>query len=182
MPLVWLSRTYGHPDAGRVYGPDLMLALCDRGQSQGLRHFFYGGLSGVAERLAQRLKARSPALLVAGTHSPPFRARRMPTSCIRSTLPARISCGSALAPRSRTTVARHRSLLQAPVLIAIGAAFNFTPGAAPGAGVDAAERARVGLPARARAERLAYRYLVYNPQFVFKIAMQLSGRQPQSLR
>src|SRR6186713_1041006 len=28
MPLVWLSRWHGHAEANRVYGPDLMLALC----------------------------------------------------------------------------------------------------------------------------------------------------------
>ena len=73
MPLVWLSRLHGFRTAARVYGPDLMLALCDRGQSAGYRHFFYGGAPGIAERLADRLKQRYPRLVVAGIHSPPFR-------------------------------------------------------------------------------------------------------------
>src|SRR5688572_19702057 len=38
MPLVWLSRWDGHQNAGRVYGPDLMLALCERSQVTGHRH------------------------------------------------------------------------------------------------------------------------------------------------
>src|SRR5262245_54027893 len=46
MPLVWLSRLHGFRDAARVYGPDLMLALCERSQTTGYRHFFYGGAPG----------------------------------------------------------------------------------------------------------------------------------------
>src|ERR1700686_1556586 len=30
MPLVWLSRAMGFRQVERVYGPDLMLALCER--------------------------------------------------------------------------------------------------------------------------------------------------------
>src|SRR5262245_2571630 len=73
MPLVWLCRLHGHRKSARVYGPDLMLAMCDRGRARGLRHFFYGGARGVAELLAQKLQARFPGLAVAGTHAPPFR-------------------------------------------------------------------------------------------------------------
>src|SRR5688572_4067493 len=68
MPLVWL----GPPSVERVYGPDLLLAVCDAGRAQGVRHYFCGGLPGVATTLAQRLTARFPGLVVAGTFTPPF--------------------------------------------------------------------------------------------------------------
>src|SRR6266576_6100967 len=42
MPLVWLSRLMGFRQVERVYGPDLMLAVCERSISCGYRHFFYG--------------------------------------------------------------------------------------------------------------------------------------------
>src|SRR5271156_1223316 len=45
MPLVWL----GPRGVGRVYGPDLMLAVCDAGRAVGLTHYFFGGQTGVAE-------------------------------------------------------------------------------------------------------------------------------------
>ena len=73
MPLVWLSRLMGFSHVERVYGPDLMLALCARSVTQGYRHFFYGGAPGVAEKLVLRLQSRFPALQVSGTYSPPFR-------------------------------------------------------------------------------------------------------------
>src|SRR5688572_11634354 len=69
MPLVWL----GPAGVERVYGPDLMLAVCDVGRVHGLRHYFYGGMPGVAEQLSERLQARYPGLNIVGTHTPPFR-------------------------------------------------------------------------------------------------------------
>src|SRR5882757_8815506 len=73
MPLVWLGRRKGHLLPRRVYGPDLLLAFCEKSVKQGSRHFFYGGEPGVAERLAESLKIRFPGLNVVGTCSPPFR-------------------------------------------------------------------------------------------------------------
>src|SRR5262245_60988627 len=73
MPLVWLIHAHGFSEAGRVDGPDLMLAVCDRLRAVGRRHFFYGGGPGVAEQLSARLQARFPGLAVAGTHTPPVR-------------------------------------------------------------------------------------------------------------
>ena len=74
MPLVWLSRLHGAKHVSRVYGPDLMLAFLEQSAGKGYRHYFYGGVEGVPERLAQTLRARFPDLTVAGTYSPPFRA------------------------------------------------------------------------------------------------------------
>src|SRR5690606_5173132 len=62
MPLVWL----GPAGVERVYGPDLMLAVCDAGRDVGLRHSFLGGNPGVAAELEARLRHRFPGLDVAG--------------------------------------------------------------------------------------------------------------------
>ncbi|MEX2045481.1 MAG: WecB/TagA/CpsF family glycosyltransferase, partial [Opitutus sp.] len=66
MPLVWL----GPAGVERVYGPDLMLAVCDRGRSVGLRHYLYGGRDGVAEQLGSTLCARFPGLEISGLFTP----------------------------------------------------------------------------------------------------------------
>ena len=58
MPLVWLSRLMGFHHVERVYGPDLMLRVCERAAQKGYRHFFYGGAHGVGEKLACRLQSR----------------------------------------------------------------------------------------------------------------------------
>ena len=40
MPLVWAARMFGHDQPGRVYGPDMMMALCRKGLDMGYSHFF----------------------------------------------------------------------------------------------------------------------------------------------
>lgn len=132
MPLVWLSRRSGHRHVERVYGPDLMLELCARSSRTGHRHFFYGGAPGVADTLASKLKERFPGLLVAGTHTPPM----LPVGGIEDAAtierinaakPDIVWVGLGT-PKQDWWVATHRPLLDAPVLIAVGAAFDFHSG------------------------------------------------------
>ena len=73
MPLVWAGRAAGAHHMSRVYGPDLMLAVCQRASSRGYSSFFYGGRLGVADRLARHLQQLYPELKIAGTYAPPFR-------------------------------------------------------------------------------------------------------------
>jgi N-acetylglucosaminyldiphosphoundecaprenol N-acetyl-beta-D-mannosaminyltransferase len=186
MPLVWLCRLHGHRNSGRVYGPDLMLALCDRGRANGLRHYFYGGAPGVAERLADRLQSRFPGLIVAGTCTPPFRPAdaeedRGVLDAINAASPDIVWVGLGT-PKQDYWVARHRPLLTAPALIAIGAAFDFHAGLLAQAprwmqqsGLEWAFR----LAQEPR--RLAFRYLVYNPRFIFETVLQLTGLRVYAL-
>ena len=60
MPTVWLGRIHGFKHMTRVYGPDYMLALCERSVARGYRHFLYGGKPGVAEELAARTHSQVP--------------------------------------------------------------------------------------------------------------------------
>src|SRR5208283_684885 len=73
MPLVWVGRIRGHSEMRRVYGPDLMLEVCNWSEQNPCRHFFFGGAPGVAEALAEKLRARFTKLEIAGTFTPPFR-------------------------------------------------------------------------------------------------------------
>ena len=132
MPLVWLSRRAGHRHVQRVYGPDLMLELCARSAVTGHRHFFYGGAPGVAGELAARLQRRFPGLQVAGTYTPPV----LPVGAIEdaATIERINASGADIVwvglgtPKQDWWVANHRPLLEAPVLIAVGAAFDFHSG------------------------------------------------------
>ncbi len=174
MPLVWLSRWAGHRQTQRVYGPDLLLALCARSAQTGHRHFFYGGQPGVAEALVERLADRFPGLQVAGTLTPPM----LPVGAIEGTetLDRLNSSGADVVwvglgnPKQEWWVANHRPLLDTPVLIAVGAAFDFHSGR-----VRQAPRwmQRHGLEWIFRLtqdpRRLWKRYLVYNTQFVLAI-------------
>lgn len=174
MPVVWVARWSGHPDVDRVYGPDLMLAVLEREQH---RHFFYGGGPGVAPRLAEEMKRKFPKLDVAGYLEPPFApldALSTPEAAatINATKPDIVWVGMS-SPKQDLWMARMRSLLEAPVLIAVGAAFDFHTGM-----VKQAPRwmQRSGLEWFFRLitepRRLWRRYLVDNPWFLWELTLQ----------
>jgi len=178
MPLVWLSRLYGQRGVERVYGPDLMMALC--GHSAAYRHFFYGGKEGTPEKLAARLREKFPDLLVVGTCSPPFRPLteeedESVVSMINAAAPDIVWVGLG-APKQERWIADHRDRLDAPVLIGVGAAFDFLAGLKRQA-PRWMQRSGLEWFFRLLCEprRLGRRYLVNNPLFVFYVLLQLSG-------
>jgi N-acetylglucosaminyldiphosphoundecaprenol N-acetyl-beta-D-mannosaminyltransferase len=132
MPLVWLSRLHGFKHVDRVYGPDLMLALCEHSIAKGYRNFFYGGGAGVTEKLVANLKKRFPALQVAGVYTPPFgplsegQDQQM-VQTVNEARPDIVWVGLG-APKQERWMAEHVGRLTAPVLIGVGAAFDFHAG------------------------------------------------------
>lgn len=180
MPLVWLSWLNGRSHVDRVYGPDLMLALCERSCERGYRHFFYGGNDGVAERLRDRLVARYPALNVVGIHTPPFRPL---TPEEDEAVVARINASGAdlvwvglSTPKQERWMAAHLGRLHAAAMIGVGAAFDFHAGLKPQA-PRWLQRAGLEWLFRTVCEprRLGARYLKNNPRFLRLIALQLLG-------
>lgn len=132
MPMVWAARWAGVKEAERVYGPDLMLRVCERAAESGWRSFFYGGGPGVAEQLADRLSRRFPTLEVVGTHSPPFRALTPDEELAEIELidhadPDLIWVGLST-PKQERWMASRVGRVRAPVLIGVGAAFDIHAG------------------------------------------------------
>lgn len=186
MPLVWISRLHGQGHVRRVYGPDLMLACCARSVRAGYRHFFYGGATGVPERLAARLQERFPGLAIAGTWSPPFRSlsqseRDEEAGLINQAAPDIIWVGLST-PKQERWMAANRKAIRAPVMIGVGAAFDFHAGlkrqAPPWMQRSGLEWLfRLGTEPR----RLWRRYLVNNPRFVGAVLMQSVGLRSYDL-
>lgn len=181
MPLVWLSRLMGFSQVERVYGPDLMLAVCKLSVERGYRHFFYGGAPGVAEKLRVRLKARFPGLKVAGTYSPPFRPLtpeedREIVERINAAQPDILWVGIST-PKQERWMAEHVGRLSLPVLVGVGAAFDFHAGLKKQA---PAWIQRSGLEWLFRLimepRRLWRRYLINNPWFLWLVLLQALGR------
>jgi N-acetylglucosaminyldiphosphoundecaprenol N-acetyl-beta-D-mannosaminyltransferase len=174
MPVVWEQRRRGGPQAERIYGPDLMLALCNLTAGEAISHFFWGGKPGVAERLAECMTARFPGLRVAGAHSPPFRPigpepDREAIERINAT-PASIVWVGLGSPKQDLWMAQHRPALNAPLLIGVGAAFDFLSGAKRQAPHWMRQRGLEWLFRLAQEpRRLARRYLVYNPRFMLAV-------------
>jgi len=133
MPLVWLGRrAFPEADVQRCYGPDLMLAVCEAGLATGMRHCLYGGAPDVLELLEQNLKATFPGLHVVERISPPFRdmtksEKQYIANRINAARPDVVWVGLGT-PKQDLWMGEFRGKLEAPVLIAVGAAFNFHAG------------------------------------------------------
>jgi N-acetylglucosaminyldiphosphoundecaprenol N-acetyl-beta-D-mannosaminyltransferase len=181
MPMVWMGRLQGQPSIRRVYGPDLLLNLCEHSRAVGFSHFFYGGKPGVAEDLAANLQKRFSGLKIAGTFCPPFgqlnaEQRAALAKQVRETRPDFFWVGIST-PKQERFMAEYLSVLpEAKIFIGVGAAFDFLTGR-----VRQAPRwmMRIGLEWLFRLfqepKRLWRRYLIYNPLFVLRAAAQLLG-------
>ncbi|MFQ5902135.1 MAG: WecB/TagA/CpsF family glycosyltransferase [Candidatus Binatia bacterium] len=182
MPLVWLSRLMGFSHVERVYGPDLMVAMCKRSAKQGYRHFFYGGAPGVAEKLTVRLKARFPTLNLAGSYSPSFHTLttdedRAVVELIKAARPDIVWVGIST-PKQERWMAEHVGRLSTAVLIGVGAAFDLHSGIKRQAPLW---MQRNGLEWLFRLttepRRLWRRYLINNPFFLWLVLLQAVGRK-----
>jgi N-acetylglucosaminyldiphosphoundecaprenol N-acetyl-beta-D-mannosaminyltransferase len=133
MGTVWFLRALGHK-AGRVYGPDLLLAVCQHGVALGWRHFFLGGAPGVVERLIAKMITKHPDLKIAGTLSPIVGEHGESPSdvvdVINTAQPDIVWVGLG-SPKQEYWMAAHRDKLNAPVLVGVGAAFDFLSGTKP---------------------------------------------------
>lgn len=170
MPLVWIGKSRGLA-VGRTSGPDLFPYLVTQSATTGLKHYFYGGKPGVAEKLKEVFEKACPDARIVKADAPPFRPL---TDEELGELAADINASGAhvvwvgiSTPKQERLMGRLLPLISA-TLIGVGAAFDFQSGAisrAPAwmqhAGLEWLYR--LGSEPR----RLWYRYLVMAPHFVF---------------
>jgi N-acetylglucosaminyldiphosphoundecaprenol N-acetyl-beta-D-mannosaminyltransferase len=180
MPLVWLAWLYGLKAVERVYGPDLFLEVAARSPRRGYRHFYYGGGEGVAELLATRMRQRYPELRIVGTCTPPFRPL---TPEEDQAIIERINASGAdivwvglSTPKQERWMAQHLGRVSAPVMIGVGAAFDFHAGLKSQA-PRWMQRSGLEWAFRLATEprRLGRRYLHNNPRFVIRALAQRTG-------
>jgi N-acetylglucosaminyldiphosphoundecaprenol N-acetyl-beta-D-mannosaminyltransferase len=180
MPLVWFSHLKGYTFVERVYGPDLMLAVCEHSLSPGYRHFLYGGGKGVPELLAEKLKFRFPKLQVVGSFSPPFRALtteedNQVVDMINAAHSDIVWVGLST-PKQELWMAGHVARLSPSVLVGVGAAFDIHAGLKRQAPYWMQRRGLEWMFRLANEpQRLARRYLVNNPIFIVLALAQALG-------
>lgn len=180
MVIVWLLRWAGHPEVERVYGPDLLLRACEYGLTHGWRHYFYGGTQTAVDALKIRLANRFPSLKVAGAETPPFRPlttneEEEAVARIRAAAPDIVWVGLG-SPKQEQWMYDHVESLGVPVLVGVGAAFDFLSSVKPQAprwvqhsGMEWLYRL-VSEP-----RRLWKRYLLGYPRFVCLVTLQRLG-------
>lgn len=178
-PVRWaLNWLHGVRLAERVYGPNLMLRICERASAEALPIFLYGSRQETLDALSSNLRRRFPQLVVAGIE--PSRFRQL-SSEEADAIAARIrTSGAAMTfvglgcPRQEVWVYENRDRLSMP-LIAVGAAFDFHAGSLAQAPEHLQRR---GLEWAYRLwrepRRLWRRYVLLNPAYLGLLALQLS--------
>lgn len=180
MAIVWLLKLRGFPEAKRVYGPDVLINACRRGIEPGWRHYFYGGKPEVCRKLVIELQKRFRGIQIAGAESPPFREltgdeRAAFVDRIRQAKPdiLWVALGS---PKQEQWMAEWVGILDVPVLVGVGAAFDFITSTKPQAprwiqGIGMEWFFRLA----SEPGRLWKRYVLNYPRFVFLILLETLG-------
>jgi N-acetylglucosaminyldiphosphoundecaprenol N-acetyl-beta-D-mannosaminyltransferase len=180
MPMTWVGRLQGHRNMRRVYGPDFMLEMCRLSATRGYRHFLYGGKQGVAQLLSERLSERFPGLQVVGTYTPPFRPlseqeEQELLKLLNDSKPDILWVGLST-PKQEKFMARHSDAFKVPLMVGVGAAFDIHTGRIQDAPNWMKQSGLQWLHRLCQEpKRLARRYLVNNPMFLFLITLQLLG-------
>lgn len=180
MPMVWANHLQGNKHVSRVYGPDLMLATCEESLKTGYKHFFYGGASHVPSLLKEKLTERFPGLQVVGTYSPPFRPlteeEDKEVCQMIDESGADIVWIGLSTPKQELWMAAHLGKIKAPVMVGVGAAFDFHAGLKTQA-PKWMQKSGMEWFYRLMTEprRLGKRYLINNPTFIMLVVMQATG-------
>ncbi len=174
MSIVWALR-FQRATTERIPGTEAFLSVCDLGQQIGLCHYMFGGSPETLESLVRAVKARFPAINIGGSEAPPFvrefdeeeicrtaqRAKEVGASCLW------VGLGT---PKQDYVADILRTANAAPVILCVGAAFDFVGGSkrrAPRwicrAGFEWLHRLAT------EPRRLWRRYLIGNVQFIYGV-------------
>jgi N-acetylglucosaminyldiphosphoundecaprenol N-acetyl-beta-D-mannosaminyltransferase len=177
-PLVWALNALGNDLDARVYGPDLMRKAFERAAQAQTRMFIYGcNDRGMLDGFVEKLKRDYPGITISGSYAPLFRPLSISEQqevalSINDAAPDIVWCGLGV-PRQEKWMLAMRERLDAPVLVGVGAAFDFLGGRVSEAPPWVQKR---GLEWAYRftrePKRLFWRYAKYNPLFVITFAAQ----------
>lgn len=174
MPLAWILRHRGHIETEKVTGIEFVPRVASRGLELDLRHFLYGGAPGVAVRAGLRLEQEIPGIRIVGAAAPPFGdtpgwAKEELRDEVRRTKPHILWVGLG-APKQELWMRQMAGELDVPIMIGVGAAFDYIAGSKPHAPTYLRH---VGLEWLFRLavepRRLWRRYLVGNSTFVYLV-------------
>lgn len=154
--------------------------MCRLSVERGYRNFLYGGKPGVAELLSETLQQRFPGLQVVGTYTPPFRnltpeEEEEILAKVEQSKPHILWVGLST-PKQERFMAQYVDRLRVPLLIGVGAAFDYHTGQIRDCS-DWIKRAGLQWLHRLMQDprHLWRRYLRNNPAFLWHIAWQISG-------
>ena len=140
-PGVWAARLLRRPLPEKVPGSDLVPAIFDAVPAfQPRRVFLLGAGPGVAERAAERIRERWPAVGIAGCYSPPMGFEKDAVenenilNRIAEASPDILVVGLG-APKQELWVHQNRQRIKAAAVLCVGATIDFLAGEKPRAPV-----------------------------------------------
>ena len=181
MPLVWTARLYGYHQPRRVYGPDLMLVLSKKG-FQRIFSFPLRRIYKCARDPCREIKRQVSRIKIVGCYSPPFRSlsQHEDEKIVRmiNESGADILWVGLGAPKQERWMASHCGRIKAPVMLGVGAAFDFHSGTVKQSpkwmqdrGIEWLFRLCVD------PKRLWKRYLINNYRFVYHLVKEAIAKR-----
>jgi N-acetylglucosaminyldiphosphoundecaprenol N-acetyl-beta-D-mannosaminyltransferase len=177
--LLLAGRFHGYHLPDRVTGIDLMKAFFEASAWSGVRHYFVGDTTPTLGFITARLRKRFPGLIVAGSHSPPFRQLTPEEdgdmiARINAARPDVLWVGLG-SPRQERWISEHRDKLQVPLVLSVGTAFKYFAGTLKRAPTW---MTKAGLEWSwtffQQPRRMWRRVLINGPQFVGRVGLELS--------
>jgi len=173
-PVRWaLNRLHQTNLSDRVYGPELMLRLCQQAEEKKIGVYLYGSQPTVLEKLKRNLLHKFPSLRIVGSEAPPFRPLTPEED--QATITKINQSGAGLiflglgGPKQEHFAFDHRESIQG-VLLCVGAAFDFHAGTKKMAPTWMQQNSLEWLfRLWCEPNRLWQRYLVTNSIFLSKI-------------
>ena len=164
----------------RVRGADLILAFCALAAERGYSVYFLGDTVEVLERLTSKLRGQFPGMRIAGAYSPPFRhlTDEENGQIIKKINDARPDVVWVLLglPKQELWIYANRPKVNAPIVVAAGAAAKFVSGNVAAAPAWISRHGLEWLWRLAREPRRCWhRAMVYGPQFAFYTILELTG-------
>lgn len=130
-PVAWAARILSGSPAERICGSDIFDQLCRRSERTPYRHFFFGSTRDVLDGLVERVSGEYPGLRICGTFSPPFGDDWLMSDesvdRINAAAPDVVWVGLG-APKQEIWMASARDAVDAPLLLGVGAVFDFVSG------------------------------------------------------
>jgi N-acetylglucosaminyldiphosphoundecaprenol N-acetyl-beta-D-mannosaminyltransferase len=177
VPVAWLQRRLGHPDAVFFRGETALEVVCERAASSDQPIGFYGSTSKVLDALVRNLRDRHPELRIEFAHPPPWMTGEIQVDPV---LVEEINSHNLFClfvglgcPKQEKWVAAYSPYLNCNVL-AVGAVLDWVAGAVP---QPPPWIVKIGLAWLFRLlqnpKRMWYRYLKYNTKFIYMTARLL---------
>ena len=130
--LIWLARLKGFDIKRRVSAGDLMEGYFNVAEKMGFTNYFYGDTEDTLQKLCKNLAASYPNLKISGFYSPPFRELTKEEDKeiikrINNAKPDVLWVGLGL-PKQEKWIFEHKEMLNASVVVGVGATFKFLSG------------------------------------------------------